>query len=272
MSFAAIFIKAAHAPGIVTAFHRMAIATVILVIPFFFSIKKASYSLPHKGILLAILGGICFGFDLSLWATGVVLSNATIPTLTANLAPLWVGFGTILLFRKRLKIGFWIGLIVAIGGMLLLIRHDLSDNSAITVGALLGVGAAMFYGIFYLASERGRKLLNTLQFLFLSTLSSAVVLAVFMMLFGYKFTGYDQFTYLIFLGIGIGVQICGWFFINYSQGFLPATTVSPTLLGQPVITFFLAVIFLGEHLIYWQVIGGAIVVAGIYLVHYSRTR
>ena len=272
MSFAAIFIKASHAPGIVTAFYRMAIASLVLTVPFLFSLRKLEYILPKKGVFLAILAGICFGCDMSLWSTGVVYSNATIPTLTANLAPLWVGFGSVLIFRHRLKPGFWTGLVIAIAGMFLLIRRNVTGDATISIGALLGVGAGMFYGAFYLASERGRKLLNTIQFLFISTLSSAVWLCLLVVLFGYKFTGYDQNTWLIFLGISLGVQVCGWFLINYSQGYLPSTAVAPTLLGQPVITFFLAAVLLNERLSLWHIICGLVVVTGIYIVHYSRNK
>jgi drug/metabolite transporter (DMT)-like permease len=93
-----------------------------------------------------------------------------------------------------------------------------------------------------------------------------------MLIIGYDFTGYDRFSYLMFLGIGIGVQVIGWFLINYSQGYLPASTVAPTLLGQPVITFLLAYFILKEHLSLWHILGGVIVVIGIYIVHYSRSK
>jgi drug/metabolite transporter (DMT)-like permease len=272
MCFAAIFVKIADAPGIITAFYRMAVGTVILAIPFFLSLRRSGYHLPKRGVVFAVLGGIFFGCDMSLWATGVVLSNATIPTLTANLAPLWVGFGTMILFRKRLKTGFWLGLGIAVSGMFLLMHRDLSDNLSVRIGALLGLGAGLFYGMFYLVSERGRKFLSTIQFLFIFTLSSAVVLLLFSVLFGYPLTGYDRNTYIVFLAIGVLVQVCGWFLISYSQGYLPATTVAPILLGQPVLTFFLATLLLKEKLSPVHIIGGLIVVAGIYLVHYSRNK
>jgi len=35
-----------------------------------------------------VLGGLFFMADLALWATGVVMSGATNPTLLANTAPL----------------------------------------------------------------------------------------------------------------------------------------------------------------------------------------
>lgn len=272
MCFAAIFMKSSHAPGIVTAFYRMAIASVVLVLPFLISLKGDRRKPDRKGTIFAIIGGFCFATDMAFWSTGVVMSNATIPTLTANLAPLWVGFGSMLVFRQRHKPGFWVGLVIAMLGMLVLIHDDLNGDSNIGRGAVFGVIAGIFYGIFYLVSEPGRKHLSTLHFLFISTLSAAFLLAVYMLIFGYSATGYDQHTWLMFLGIGLGVQVCGWFLINYSQGYLPASTVAPTLLGQPVLTFFLAVVLLGEILTAWHITGGVIVVTGIYLVHFSRQR
>ena len=46
--------------------------------------------------------------------------------------------------------------------------------------------------------------------------------------------------------------------------------VSPTLIGQPVVTTLLAIPLLGEALRTEQWLGGLVVLAGIYLVHRSR--
>jgi drug/metabolite transporter (DMT)-like permease len=272
MCFAAIYVKSAHAPGIVTAFYRMVIGSVILFLPFLIHRIKAKNKLPMKGVLFAIAGGICFGGDMTLWSTAVVMSNATLPTLMANLAPVWVGIGAMLIFRERNNVIFWIGLITALGGVVLLASNDLYSYNGILKGALLGLGAGFFYAGFYMVSQPGRKLLNTLSYVFIFTVSAALFLLIFMLLFHYRFTGYDKHTNLMFLGIGLGVHVCGWLLINYSQGYLPATIVAPTLLGQPVLTAILALTLLNEQLTIRHISGGLIVMGGIYLVHYSRRR
>jgi drug/metabolite transporter (DMT)-like permease len=58
--------------------------------------------------------------------------------------------------------------------------------------------------------------------------------------------------------------------INYAQGYLPASIVSPTLLGQPVVTAIVAAILLGEQFTTWQIVGGILVLLGVYLVHRSN--
>jgi drug/metabolite transporter (DMT)-like permease len=67
-------------------------------------------------------------------------------------------------------------------------------------------------------------------------------------------------------------QGIGWLAINYAQGHLPATLVAPTLLAQPVMTALLAIPILGEALVGIEILGGAIVLGGIYLVHRSRSQ
>lgn len=272
IGFAAIIIKLSEAPGIVTAFYRMAIASVILVWPFLYSLIVAKTRLNSKGVLFALLAGICFGLDMSSWSTGVVMSNATIPTLMANLAPIWVGFGSMILFKEKHKRIFWYGLILAVAGVITVLGNDLSSSIKQLYGTLLGVLAGIFYGCFYLFSQPGRKLLNTLSFLFISTIGSTLILTLFIFVFDYSLTGYSMNTWLLFLAIGIGVQVFGWMMVNYSQGYLPASIVSATLLGQPVLTALFAIGLLKEKLTMWHIAGGLIVIAGIYLVHYSKSK
>ncbi|MFW5657123.1 MAG: DMT family transporter [Bacteroidota bacterium] len=272
MSNSAILVKFSEAPGIVTTFYRMAIGAVVLLIPFLFLLARKKISLRKKGVFMALLGGIAFGLDMGLWSTGVVLSNATVPTLVANLAPLWVGLGSMYVFGERHSPGFWVGLLIAFTGIPLLLFDDFQSGNGILKGALLGIGAGIFYAAYYLFAQEGRKWLDTLVFLTISTTTSAIVLLIMMVLFDYNFTGYSTTTWMIFLSFGIGIQVIGWLLISFSQGFLPASIVAPTLLGQPVITAILATTLLHEQLTFWHWLGGAVVLTGIYIVHYSRLR
>jgi multidrug transporter EmrE-like cation transporter len=56
----------------------------------------------------------------------------------------------------------------------------------------------------------------------------------------------------------------------YALGHLPASVVSPTLIGQPILTAILAIPMLGEIPNATQWIGGAVALAGIYIVNQSH--
>jgi drug/metabolite transporter (DMT)-like permease len=105
----------------------------------------------------------------------------------------------------------------------------------------------------------------------MTTFSAAIVLLVLNGALGRSIVGYDRSTLLNFLAIGLVAQLLGWFSINYAQGYLPATIVAPTLLGQPVVTAVIAVWSLGETFTAWHIAGGLVVLTGVYIVHRSRT-
>jgi len=89
----------------------------------------------------------------------------------------------------------------------------------------------------------------------LTTASTVVILGLD------SLTGYLAPIYPSFFVLGLIFQFFGYLAINYALGHLPASTVAPTMLGQPL---------LGEILSLWQVVGGIAVLAGVYVVHRSR--
>ncbi len=267
-----ILIKLANAPGIVTSFYRFLFGTLALSVPFILSQRKKKRKFPRKGLFYAILAGFFLATDMALWTTGIVASNATLPTLVGNLAPVWVGIGAIFLYKEKQTTGFWAGLLIAVIGVGFLVGKDFSRPSATLNGILFGLSAGIFYSGYLLFTQSGRSFLDTLNYLFFSTASTMVFAFIFVIVFQQPLTGYDKQTWLLWLAMGLGIQVGGWFLINYSQGFLPASVISPTLLGQPVITAIIAIIFLGENLTVWHIVGGIIIVSGIYMVHFSRKK
>lgn len=272
LGFAAIFVKWAAAPGPVTALYRMLIGSAWIT-PFFLIRRRATgRGLPRRGVLLAILGGSLFGCDMAIWMTAVGISGATMPTLMANTAPLWVGLGSLAIFRERQTIGFWGGLLLAMLGVAVVFGRGLGGVENPGRGTALGLVAALFYASFHIATQEGRKHLDTISYLWISTLSAAGALLVISLILRQPLGGYDGRTYLSFLALGILVQFLGWFLINYAQGYIRASVVAPTLLGQPVLTALLAIPLLGETFTLRHIAGGLTVLAGIYLVVWSRNR
>ncbi|TRX65824.1 DMT family transporter [Carboxylicivirga sp. M1479] len=272
IGFSAILIKSADAPGMVTAFYRVGIASLVLILPLAAQWKKVQ-QLSAKALWMPLLGGIAFGIDTGLWSWSIEISNATIPTLMANLAPVWVGIGALLFFKEKQRKGFWIGLSITIGGTILMAWRSFSNSDGLFAGIIISLIAGVFYGIYHLFTQQGRAMMSTLLYLSISSLAATFTVGTIILLNNdYSFTGYSNSTWIIWLIYGIGVHVGGWTLINYSQGHLKATTVSPTLLGQPVITAIAAFFILNEALTSWQIIGGLVVFGGIYMVNITRLK
>lgn len=272
IAFSPVLIKATEVKGTVSVFYRLFFGTLSLIIPFVLSLMRSKQKLHSKGVFIAFIAGFFLATDMTLWATGIMLSNAAMPTLVGNLAPLWVGIGAYFLFKEKQTSRFWFGLFIAISGVTFLIIQDLFQPDGIYKGLFFGLFAGMFYASFMLLVQIGRKYLNTISFLFISSLSTTIFLGIFMFIQGFEFTGYSTKAWILFLIMGIIIQAGAWFLINYAQGHLPASLVSPTLLAQPVLAGVFAYFILGEKLTLWQIVGGMIVITGIYIIHFAKLR
>ncbi len=271
VSMSAIFVSWAGAPGVVTSFYRMAIGAVIFTLPFVQRSRQKGM-VPRRGALFALLAGAFFGVDMALWSTGITISGATNPTLMANTAPAWVGLGAMIFLGERPNRRFWAGLALALVGAAIILGVDGLRDFRFGLGSFYGLAAGVFYGGFFLLAQRGRVHIDSVRFFWFSVLGSAAVLFLISLLGGFSFVDYSSGTFGILLINGLVVQGLGWFAINYAQGFLPATIVSPTMLGQPVVTAVLAGLLLGEAFTPLQLVGGAAIMGGIYTVHWSRLR
>jgi len=264
-----VLVRLADAPGPVTSFYRLLIGVLVMTIPFLREVRKRG-PLPRAGVWVAIGGGLFFALDMASWSTGVMLGNATNPTLLANTAPLWVGFGTMLFFRERLSGRFWLGLLVALTGAALVLGVTSESIRQLDMGSLFGLLAGIFYGSYFLFVQRGRETLSALSFFWIAAASTTVTLLVVVLLLGQPLGGYRAQSWLLFVVMGVFVQAGGYYAITYAQGHLPAALVSPTLLGQPVVTAIVAGIFLGERFTPLHILGGIAVLAGVLVVHSSR--
>jgi drug/metabolite transporter (DMT)-like permease len=160
---------------------------------------------------------------------------------------------------------------LAVVGAGVVLGPDSLNGESMGIGAFYGMLAGFFYGIFFLFAQPARKHLDSLRFFWISTTASAVVLLTVVGILRQPLIGYSLQTNLLFLAMGIFSQAVGWLLVNYTQGHLPASVVSPTLLGQPVVTALLAGPLLKETLSGWETAGGVAVLVGIYLIHISRT-
>lgn len=267
IGFSAVFVRWSNVPGTVSAFYRVLIATVVLAVPFARGAGRGLVPRDPRAWALAAAAGIFFALDNGFWNTSLFLTNAANATLLGNDAPIIVGLGALLLFRERLGPVYWLGLTIALTGMGIIVGGDILSHSTLGAGDLLALAGGAAYGCYLLTTQRLRARMNTLSTLWIGGTIAAVLLLPVNVAAHDPLWGFSLQSYLALLALGVVSQVAGWLAITYALGHLPASIVSPTLLGQPIITAFLAVPLLGEPLAARQVVGGVVALAGIYLVN-----
>ena len=258
----AIFVKVAAVSGSSSAFYRVLFAAVVAV-PW--CLWKRPILPSRNAVLLAFAGGAFLAVDLVLWQVALLVTSAANATLLANVAPMWVGLGALLLFRERLGSYFWSGLVLALAGMALVVSGGARQLVNTGYGDMLAIVASFFYALYFLVTQRARASMDTLTFLALSVASGVVLLLAVCLVLGAPLGGFSTRTWAAFAALGLVSHLGGYLAISYALVHLRATSVSVSLLVQPVITALLSIPLLGELLSVQQIIGGALVLLGIYL-------
>ena len=272
LSMSAMFVRWANAPGPITSFYRLFIAALIMA-PFFAILwGKKDHTIKMEHIIFPVIGGVASGFDLALWSTSLSYTTASNASLIGNTAPLWVALAGVIIFRNRLKRDFWIGLILAMSGAVFIMGSDFLTSHRFGVGDLMALGSSFFYAGYYLSTEAGRKFIDTLSYTWIAVVTETTTLFFINVILKNDFTGYSSQTWLAFFGSAIFSQIIGYLSISYALGHLPASVVSPTMILQPVMTTILAIPLLGEVPLPNQLLGGIIVLIGIYLVNKAHIK
>jgi len=100
---------------------------------------------------------------------------------------------------------------------------------------------------------------------FLGYGTSAIILLIAIAVSGIRITGFSPPVYLWLILLAVVPQLIGHSAFNWALRYVPASLVSIALLGEPIGSTILAMIFLRENPALFEVIGGIFILAGIYI-------
>lgn len=271
LSFSAMFVRWADAPGPITAFYRL-FFSVFLLLPFFVPRLKTNPSVRSSLVIFPLLAGLFTACDLGLWTASLSFTTASNATLLGNTSPLWVALGTWLIFKRRLSRGFWRGLVIALVGAALIMGTDFILHPRFGIGDLMALFTGFFYGGYFLFTEKSRATFDPISHIWFVGIGASLTLFFINLVLHNPFSGFNTSTWLVFLATALVSQLIGYMSLAFALGHLPASVVSPTMILQPVVTTLLAIPLLGEIPTIWQGIGGLIALVGIYIVNQAHLR
>lgn len=108
---------------------------------------------------------------------------------------------------------------------------------------------------------------STPVFLRLAIVTGAIFLLAINLALGISLSIPPGHSWAALLGLGLISQLGGYFALTYALGHLPATVTSVSLLSQGPLTAVLAAMLLAEPLARSQILGGALVLAGVGLAN-----
>jgi drug/metabolite transporter (DMT)-like permease len=270
IAWSAILVRWSGVSGLVSAFYRLAFASLVFLPWLAFSPRRRVHAASREARRAAIIAGVLFGADLAFFNSAVMETSAANAALLGVNAPIFVALGSWIMDGVRPSRRFWTGFLLALAGMIAIVGSDVVLHPQLGFGDALAVAGAFCYGLYILYVQRGREGMDTLTLSAWSSAIGAACLLVVCVVARVPLVGFTARAWVAMIGLALISQVIGQLFVAHALGALPATLTSIVLLSQAPLTAILAVPLLGERVRAGQLIGGLLVLAGIAVVSAAR--
>ncbi len=213
------------------------------------------------------LAGAYFAADMGIWHLSLHYTTVANATLLSNFAPIFIALWMWIVHRTRFARVFIVGMTIALVGAVLLIGPNSAHQggSDKLIGDVLGLCTAVFYGAYQLVVKDARTSYSAARLMAWSTTITAAVLLPFALLAPGPFWPADAAGWLPLIALALVAQIAGQTVIAYAFAHLPASLSSVSLLIQPLTAAIAAWLLFQEAIGPLQMVGGALLLSGIYL-------
>jgi drug/metabolite transporter (DMT)-like permease len=281
VSTASIFIRLAQkeASSLAIAALRLTFASVLLAPLALTRSRGELASLTRREICLGLASGLFLGLHFAAWISSLEYTTVASSVVLVSTGPLWVALLSPIFLNERLSSAAFVGLGLAlVGGFIIAIsggctwEHGLSCQSLAQViaghdlrGDLLALAGAWAVTGYLIIGRRLRARINLVPYIFLVYSSAAISLLIATWALRIPLLGFQPITYLWLLLLALLPQLIGHSTYNWALRFLPAAIVAVTTLGEPIGSTALAYFILHERPTLVVVVGGALILAGIYI-------
>jgi len=264
-AFTATKIAVEEVSPFMLAFLRNGIASVCLLPFFLVRARQAARPLPYVKMSFMGLTGITLFY--AFFNSALVYTTASAGALVQGILPVAIALAAVLFLQEKLARMQVLGIVLSVAGVVLVgftNGHAAGRNPLL--GSVLMILSVCAWTVYTLIS-RSIQDRDTVLVTAFSTFAGTVLLLPALALEpgdpavpGISWKGWAAITYL-----GLFASALSYILYNKALQLLPAAQVGAFLNLDPVIGAAIAIIFLRERITGWQVAGGLLVLAGIWL-------
>jgi drug/metabolite transporter (DMT)-like permease len=275
-SWAGILGRLAQGEGVPTPYiiaFRQVVGVLLLTPWVFIHYRDALRGLTKRDLLFATAAGACLAIHLLFGFSSLEYTTILVNGVIGGTTPIWIALIESFVLHVALGRQVWFGLWLTILGSLVIAAvsaTDLSLGSAPMLGAALALGSALFGAVYSLLGRGARKRMPLVPFMWLMFVVAACITLPVVLVQGIPLVGYSAPAYVYLLLLVVIAQLVGHFTYNYVLRRVSATITA--VMGQLgiVLATILAFVFFAEAPGIWEIVGSAVIVAGITIVNLRR--
>ncbi len=268
VSLAAIFIRYAHAPGLIVAAYRMLIASLILLPIALPALKKTPLNRQNMGYTL--LAGVFLAIHFATWISSLSYTTVAASVTIAATQPIWVAlFGWIFLGMAP-SFMMLLGVLIAVAGGAMIGFGDFSEGNAPLLGDFLALLGAISSAAYLLLGRSAQKRgLSLNAYMGVAYTVAALVLLPIPLIAGLSYTQYSLQTFFWIALLALTTLSIRHTNINNAMQHLNPTLVATTMLLEPIGASFLALFLLKEIPSRTTFLGAIVLLLGLAVTIYS---
>lgn len=209
------------------------------------------------------MSGFFLGLHFVLWFGSLKLTTVASSTIIIALQPMVSLLGGFLIFRERTTMSALLTMCAAIVGALMIGWGDIGHSKEAILGDILSFLSVIAVVCYLLIGQQAVRKISHWIYSFCVFGFAGLFLILFNLLQQTPFTGYPGKEWGIFLLLAI-IPTMSHVINNWLLTYVNATTISMSILGEPVGATILAVWLLGEKVTLLQMLGGLLVLLGVF--------
>ena len=270
ISTSAILIRWSSSEPLVIGSYRQTFAT-FLFLPFLLKDKfQEILNLSSREIFELVIIGILLGAHFGFWISSVKATSVAASVLLGTCHIVYVSIIGWVVFGEKLNSRGIIGTVIALAGIIILFWGDLVEDPGNFKGNFLAFISGILAGLYYLGGRKHRRNISLPTYAFVVYLSSAIIMWFVVIIQGLEYKSMPNSELQLFFLMALVPTLLGHTMQNWALAFLPAYVISITLLAEPIGSGLLAWYIFSEVPSLGVLLGGLIVLVGVYSVALSE--
>ena len=268
VSLSAPLIRISTAPSMVLVFYRVLIASVLLIPYALIRNREEFRQMGRKTALFCLMSGLFLGLHFASYFQALRYTSIASAVALVDTEVFFVAFMMFFFFREIIPLRAWAGILLTFTGSMLIALSDAGGGEHVLLGDLIALAGAACLAVYTILGKVCRKEISTTAYTTLVYSSAALTVLVILLCTGTPVLGYEPFNWLSALGMAVFCTLLGHSVFNWALKYESAAFLSTVKLLEPVFAAILGVLLFREIPSKQVMLGGFIVILGVYV--YSR--
>ncbi len=261
-------------PSLVLTLYRMILTCLIMAGPGLADLRKHRAELLKEDYFCCFVSGSFLALLIAASYESLKYTSVAAAVLLTDSEVFFVAFLQRIFFKESISAKCWAAILITFAGSMIVALGDAASGSSgpqMLKGDLIAIAGAFFMAMTSIMGKKCRMRMTNTSYTGLQYLFTLLVTALILTVMRVPFFGYGAVNYAAAAGQTVICTLFGLSVFSWGLKYLSASYISTAKLAEPVFSSILALLIFGEVPPVTTLIGGIVVLGGIFLYLRQKT-